>query len=207
MDLSGDVAKILTRTDAKNLVNTARTIHLLEEKEAIHMLSILRKEACSGTIHDLAHIPTQICLAACLTKSSAKADNLITAGSVVDYESQKIKRTVLSTTVAGFLFVHEMFRFMPVSSWIVDGLIRWNCRYSLDDLCEYPGDDSKNDSFAWTTGYNPHDVYVAKGSLLRKYSWSCLHSNSELFGRLFDEGIGEGRELDHSSENREIIRC
>ena len=42
------------------------------------MISMLRKEACSGSIHDLAHIPTQNCLADCLTKA-AKADNLITA--------------------------------------------------------------------------------------------------------------------------------
>ena len=43
------------------------------------MISMLRKEACSGTIHDLAHTPRQNCLADCLTKASAKADNLITA--------------------------------------------------------------------------------------------------------------------------------
>ena len=43
------------------------------------MISIMRKEACSGNIHDLALIPTQNCLADCLTKASAKADNLITA--------------------------------------------------------------------------------------------------------------------------------
>ena len=43
------------------------------------MISMLRKEVCSGSIHDLAHIPTQNCLADCLTKSSAKADNLIAA--------------------------------------------------------------------------------------------------------------------------------
>ena len=51
------------RTDAKNLVTTSRTIHLPEQKEAIHMSSMLRKEACSGSTHDLARIPTQICLA------------------------------------------------------------------------------------------------------------------------------------------------
>ena len=43
------------------------------------MISMLRKEACSGSIHDLAHIPTHNCVADCLTKASAKADNLITA--------------------------------------------------------------------------------------------------------------------------------
>ena len=42
------------------------------------MISMLRKEACSGSIHDLAHISTQHCLADCLTKSFAKADNLNT---------------------------------------------------------------------------------------------------------------------------------
>ena len=43
------------------------------------MISMFRKEACSGSIiHGLAHIPTQICLADCLTKASAKADNVIT---------------------------------------------------------------------------------------------------------------------------------
>ena len=61
------------KTDAKNLVTTAGTIHLPEEKETIHMISMLRKEACSGII------PTQNCLANCLTMASAKADNLSTA--------------------------------------------------------------------------------------------------------------------------------
>ena len=36
------------------------------------MISMLRKEACLGSIHDLAHVPTQNCLADCLTKASAK---------------------------------------------------------------------------------------------------------------------------------------
>ena len=43
------------------------------------MISTLRKEACSGSIHDITHIPTTNCLADCLTKASAKTDNLITA--------------------------------------------------------------------------------------------------------------------------------
>ena len=68
------------RKDAKNLVTTAKTMHLPEHKETIHMISMLRKEACSGSIHDLALITTQNCLASCPTKASAaKADNLITS--------------------------------------------------------------------------------------------------------------------------------
>ena len=79
MDTSGEVADIHMRTDAKNPVTTARTIHLPEQTETIHMISMLRKEACSGSIHDLAHIPIQNCLADCLEKASAKGDKLITA--------------------------------------------------------------------------------------------------------------------------------
>ena len=79
MDLSGEVADIHSWTDAKNLVTTASTIHLPEQKETIHMISMLRKEACSGSIHDLTHIPTQNYSADCLTKAPAKAGNLITA--------------------------------------------------------------------------------------------------------------------------------
>ena len=59
MDPSGEVAKIHMRTDAKNLVTIARTIHLPEQKETIHMISMSRKEGCLGSIHYLAHIPTQ----------------------------------------------------------------------------------------------------------------------------------------------------
>ena len=40
-------------------------------------------------------------------------------GSLIDYASQKIKMTLLSTFVVGLLF-HEMFWFMPVSPWIMD---------------------------------------------------------------------------------------
>ena len=79
MGISGEAANIHMRTDAENLVTTARTIHLHKRKETIHMISTLRKEACSGNIHDLACIPTQNCLADCLTRASAKADKLITA--------------------------------------------------------------------------------------------------------------------------------
>ena len=89
MDISGEVANIHMRTDAKNLVTTARTIRLPEQTETIHMISMLRKEACSGSFHDLALIPTPNCLADCLTKASAKADNLITAvksGSLLDVD-------------------------------------------------------------------------------------------------------------------------
>ena len=43
MDISGQVANIHMRTDPKNLVTTARTIHLPEQKETIHIISMLQK--------------------------------------------------------------------------------------------------------------------------------------------------------------------
>ena len=80
------------------------------------MISILRKEAWSGSIHDLAHIPTQNCLAHCLTKASAKADNLITAvetGKFLDVDIHPDFRTLkehnafLSTWCRTFMYAHK----------------------------------------------------------------------------------------------------
>ena len=79
MDISCQVAQLHMRTDANNLVTTAQTTHLPEQKETIHMIQMLRKEAVSGTIDDLAHIDTNHMLADCLTKASAKPDTLIKA--------------------------------------------------------------------------------------------------------------------------------
>ena len=82
------------------LVSTARTNHVPEQKETIHMTSMLRREACSGSIHDLAHIPTQNCLADYLTRASAQADNLITAvktGKLLDVDIHLILEDLWST--------------------------------------------------------------------------------------------------------------
>jgi hypothetical protein len=76
-DISGEICEIHLRTDANNLVTTASTTHLPEQKETIHLIQMLRKEACSGQIHDLAHVVSSLCLADSLTKSSAHADQLV----------------------------------------------------------------------------------------------------------------------------------
>lgn len=67
------------RTDANNLVSTAQSTRLPEQKETVHMIQMLRQESMSGAIADLAHVRTQYMLADCLTKASAKPDNLIQA--------------------------------------------------------------------------------------------------------------------------------
>ena len=78
-DIAGLSNEIHMRTDANNLVPTASTTHVPEQQETIHMIRMLGKEACSGSIADLSHIRTQWCLADCLTKKSANRQNLIDA--------------------------------------------------------------------------------------------------------------------------------
>ena len=50
-----------------------------EQQETIHMIQMLRKEACSGAIADLSHVRTEHCLSDCLTKKSANPKNLMDA--------------------------------------------------------------------------------------------------------------------------------
>jgi len=79
MDMTGTAAEVHMRTDANNLVTTATTTHLPDQKETIHMIQMLRVESCSGSIEDLAHVVTTDMMADCLTKHSAKPDYLIKA--------------------------------------------------------------------------------------------------------------------------------
>ena len=78
-DITGHSCELHMRTDANNLVTTASATHVPEQQETIHMIQMLRKEACSGSIADLSHIRTQWCLADCLTKKSANPQALIDA--------------------------------------------------------------------------------------------------------------------------------
>ena len=80
------------------------------------MISMLRKEACSGSIDDLAHVPTQNCLGDCLTKASAKADNLITAAKTgkllyayihPDFRTTMEHKAFLTTWCRSFMYTRE----------------------------------------------------------------------------------------------------
>ena len=126
-------------------------------------------------------------------------------GSLVDYESQMIKRTVVTTTVAQLYSFMKCFGLRQFPSWIVDGHVKWGCRYTHEDWREELGDNSKNNPLTRVKGDNPHDFHVATGSLFRKYTWSCSHFNSELFSRLFAEVVGGGRHFDHSNEKKEFF--
>ena len=102
MDLSDEVANIHMRADAKNLVTNT--------------ISMLRKEACSRSLCDLAHIPAQNCLADCLTTSSAKADYLITAVKTgisldvdihADFRTRMEHKAFISTRCRTFMHIWE----------------------------------------------------------------------------------------------------
>ena len=77
MDMTAQPVEVHLRTDANNLVTTAASTRLPEQKETIHMIQMLRQEACSGQMHDLAHVLTQYCLADPLTKKSVSPTLLI----------------------------------------------------------------------------------------------------------------------------------
>ena len=79
MDMSGQNAELHMRTDANNLVTTAKTTRQPEQRETQHLINQLRFESCSGSIDDLAHVVTTEMMADCLTKESIKPDALVRA--------------------------------------------------------------------------------------------------------------------------------
>jgi len=78
-DISGEASDLHLRTDAANLVTTARTTHPPEQKETIHLVNMMRHESQRGAWDDFAHMPTKDCLADALTKAAADVKTLLTA--------------------------------------------------------------------------------------------------------------------------------
>ena len=72
MDMTGTVADIHMRTDAKKIITTAQATHLPNQKETIHMIQMLRHEACSGAMDDFAHVSSADMMADTLTKSKCE---------------------------------------------------------------------------------------------------------------------------------------
>ena len=96
-DLTGENAEIHIRTDANNLVTTAKTTHAPEQKETIHLIQMLRKESNIGRLDDLAHVVSDHCLSDPLTKHSALA-------------SEKNLREAVRTGCIKNVDVHPPFR-------------------------------------------------------------------------------------------------
>ena len=76
MDMSGQSVEVHLRTDANNLVTTASSTHLPEQRETIHMINQLRHEACSGSMADLAHVSSTEQMADVFTKEKAPVEHL-----------------------------------------------------------------------------------------------------------------------------------
>ena len=130
-------------------------------------------------------------------------------GSPINSESQEIEKTVLSTTVAELHSVMKMFWFMPVFS--VD--YGWTFQVKLQNI--HMRTDAKN---LVTTARTIHlleqkntiqmNSMLQKGSLFREI-FMILHTfpTQNCLADCLTKGISEGRQLDHSSENRQSIRC
>jgi hypothetical protein len=151
-DISGQSAEIHMRTDAHNLVTTARTTHLPEQKETIHMIQMLRRESCSGSIDDLSHVRTEFCLSDCLTKHSAKPDNLLKAvetGTLPSVDVHPNFRDMLShkaylvSWIAEFLHTTE-----PVLSFLSLPISEGSRKLGLQ-VAASPGDWASYDRGAW----------------------------------------------------------
>ena len=122
MDISGCRADVRIRVDANNFVTAAQSAHLPEQKETIHMIQMLRKEATSGSIEDLAHVRTDYCLGDCLTKQSAKSDALrkaVDTGTLTDVDMHLAFRSLLQHKAFMLEWVRlhldpsAMFSYMP----------------------------------------------------------------------------------------------
>ena len=136
MDLYGQPSELHMRTDANNLVTTAATTHLPEQKETIHMINQLRHEACSGAIDDLAHVVSIDCLSDCLTKSSARPDALmktVDSGYLPNVDRNPAFRELMRTRHKAYSAVG------PCDLECTDELISWlvSNLYHVDEMLTF----------------------------------------------------------------------
>jgi hypothetical protein len=80
------------------------------------MIQILRKEACSGSIADLAHFVTADCLADCSPKASANSQNLRTpvmTGTLKNIDCHLPFRELVKQKAYLTRWLHRMFPHIP----------------------------------------------------------------------------------------------
>ena len=124
MDLSGNIAELHMRTDANNLVTTASTTRLPEQRETIHMINQLRHEACTGAIEDLAHVVSTDMMSDCLTKKDVKPDALIKAvanGELPNVDKHPPFRELMKNRHKAF-----MIDYLPLAEWCTRSLTAEN---------------------------------------------------------------------------------
>ena len=111
-DISGETVPIHIRTDANNLVTTAQTTHLPEQKETHHLIQMLRHESNTGHLDDLSHIASEYCLTDPLTKSTAKPDQLVSSITTGKLENVDVHPPFRS------LLKHKAF----LTTWVIETL-------------------------------------------------------------------------------------
>jgi len=111
-DISGEIVPIHIRTDTNNLVTTAQTTHLPEQKEAHHLIQMLRHESNTGHLDDLSHIASEYCLADRLTKSTSRPDQLVSSITTGKLEQVDVHPPFRS------LLTHKAF----LTTWVIETL-------------------------------------------------------------------------------------
>ena len=128
-DMTGETAPVHMRTDANNLVTTASTTHLPEQRETIHMINQLRHEACTGSIEDLAHVTTTEQMADVFTKEKAPLEFLkkaVESGRLPNCDKHLPFREMMKNK-------HKAF----FSTWLVRNL-RFEVLHSAKTFLGYP---------------------------------------------------------------------
>ena len=100
------------RTDANNLVTTAQTTHLPEQKETHHLIQMLRHESNTGHLDDLSPIASEILSGRPTYKITAKPDQLVSSIATGKLEQVDVHPPFRS------LLKHKAF----LTTWVVDTL-------------------------------------------------------------------------------------
>ena len=131
MGISAACVAIRMRTDANNLVTTASTTRLPEQKETIHMIQMLRKESCSGQTDDLAHVSSADCLSDCLTTYFSETRCII-QGSVIKYPSEPTHASSVQVLVEaqGILINMASYHY-----WSSSTLCQFHWKIPLSVIC------------------------------------------------------------------------
>ena len=181
MDMTGTTVEIHMRTDAKNLVTTASTTHLPNQKETIHMIQMLRHEATSGQMDDLAHVSSGDMMADVLTKidcpTGLKAlKQAVDTGWIPNADAQPNFRDSLKTYHKAFLCEWVGLNISHVPG--IFGKVPF--RIEFDELREFCGIDLREEFQAylmtWVNPYYGTENYSDQswsGEISNCYDSSC----------------------------------
>ena len=102
------------------------------------MIQMLRKESCYGSIEDLAHVRTEVCMSDCLTKQSAKPDTLIRAvrtGVIPGVDTSPPFRSTLKHRAFVMNFLVETLGYSSLDAV--------HCQFFGSDIDSYPDQETQ----------------------------------------------------------------